>query len=90
MTVTYDVRMTADTRRTIRCADEVWLPAKAEAAERGESLSEVIRQALVKYAKGQTCGSDVDTYARLLTDALRRDGQAPTANAIKLLLRGRS
>lgn len=39
------------TRRTIRIPDEVWEPAKEAAEARGESLSEVIRAALVRYTK---------------------------------------
>lgn len=38
-------------QRTVRVPDEVWLPAKAAAERRGESLSEVIRVALERYAK---------------------------------------
>jgi predicted DNA binding CopG/RHH family protein len=37
-------------RRTVRIPDEVWQAAQAKAAERGDNLSEVIREALVKYA----------------------------------------
>jgi hypothetical protein len=38
-------------RRTVRISDEVWQAAQKRAAERDESVSEVIREALVKYAK---------------------------------------
>jgi hypothetical protein len=38
-------------RRTVRVPDEVWLPAKAVAEERGESLSDVIRAGLERYVK---------------------------------------
>jgi hypothetical protein len=31
--------------------DELWLPAQAKAAERGEDLSTVIRAALERYVK---------------------------------------
>lgn len=35
--------------RNVRVDDDLWLPAKAIAAARGESLSEVIRDALAEY-----------------------------------------
>ena len=35
--------------RTFRCEDDIWLPAKAAAEERGENLSDVIREALRRY-----------------------------------------
>lgn len=37
------------TSRNIRIADELWQTAVAVAAQRGESVSEVIRRALVEY-----------------------------------------
>lgn len=37
--------------RTIRIPDEVWFAALAKADERGEVLSEVIRDMLEKYAR---------------------------------------
>jgi hypothetical protein len=39
------------THRTVRVEDGLWLPAKAKAAERGENLSDVIREALRAYAE---------------------------------------
>ena len=36
--------------RTIRVPDEEWRAAQDKAAERGETLSEVIRRALKRYA----------------------------------------
>lgn len=39
------------THRTVRIEDALWGAAKAKAAEREESLSEVIRLALVEYIK---------------------------------------
>lgn len=36
-------------RRTIRIADELWLPASELAAQRGESVSDVVRRALEAY-----------------------------------------
>jgi predicted HicB family RNase H-like nuclease len=36
-------------RRTIRVDDELWLSAVVKAAERGESVSDVIRRALERY-----------------------------------------
>jgi hypothetical protein len=40
-----------DPIRTVRVPDEVWQAALARAAERDETVSEVIRRALVRYAK---------------------------------------
>lgn len=37
--------------RTIRIPDEIWLPAKAKAEAEGETLSDVIREALRAYAR---------------------------------------
>jgi len=37
------------TLRNIRVADEVWLPAKERAQQNGETLSDVVRRALVEY-----------------------------------------
>ena len=37
--------------RSVRVSDAVWLAAQVKADERGENLSEVIRAALVRYAK---------------------------------------
>lgn len=39
------------TRRTFRIPDPIYLPAQEKAEERGESLSDVVRQALERYAK---------------------------------------
>ena len=36
--------------RTVRVPDDEWEAAKAKAAEKGETLSEVIRRALRRYA----------------------------------------
>lgn len=36
--------------RTIRISDELWEAAQAEAAERGESVTDAIRRALVRYS----------------------------------------
>lgn len=41
-------------QRSVRVGDEVWLPAKAIAESRGESLSEVIRAALERYVRRHT------------------------------------
>jgi len=38
-------------RRTIRVSDVLWDAAAAKAAERGESLSDVLRRALERYVK---------------------------------------
>ncbi len=44
--------MTAGTRkRGIRIPDELWNQARTTAAEHGDNLSEIIRQALVEYVK---------------------------------------
>ena len=37
--------------RAVRVPDELWRAAKEKAAERGESVSDVIRKALERYAK---------------------------------------
>lgn len=37
--------------RTYRAEDDVYLPAQEAAAKRGDNLSEVIRRALIEYAK---------------------------------------
>ncbi len=37
--------------RVIRVPDDLWHAAQAKAAERGESLSEVIRRALARYVR---------------------------------------
>ncbi len=37
--------------RAVRVEDALWGAAKAKAAERGESVSEVIRRALVRYVR---------------------------------------
>lgn len=37
--------------RAVRISQEVWAAAQAKAHERGETVSEVIRRALVRYAK---------------------------------------
>ncbi len=41
------------TLRNVRVPDEVWLPAKERAAEQGETVSDVVRRALVDYVKEQ-------------------------------------
>lgn len=40
--------------RTIRIADELWSAARAVAAKRGDSLSDVIREALERYVQRHT------------------------------------
>lgn len=37
--------------RSVRIPDDIWEAAKAKAAERGDSMTDVIRQALERYAK---------------------------------------
>lgn len=37
--------------RTVRVPDDLWRGAQAKAAERGDNLSEVIRQALTRYVR---------------------------------------
>jgi predicted HicB family RNase H-like nuclease len=41
--------------RAVRISDELWQAAQAKAAERGESLSLVIRRALEHYAGACPC-----------------------------------
>lgn len=36
--------------RTIRIADEVWIPAQAKAKREGRNVSEVVREFLTDYA----------------------------------------
>ncbi len=38
-------------RRTVRVPDDVWRAAQEKAERRGETLSDVIRRALERYAK---------------------------------------
>lgn len=38
-------------RRTIRIEDDLWELAQKKAAERGESVSDVLRKALIRYVK---------------------------------------
>jgi hypothetical protein len=38
------------THRTFRCTDEVWLPAKRAAEQRGETITDVLVRALKEYA----------------------------------------
>lgn len=40
-------------RRTVRIAPEVWDAARAVAAERGETVSDVIRRELIRYVRSQ-------------------------------------
>ena len=40
--------------RAIRVPDEVWIPAQEQASEDAVSLSSVIREALIFYAKDKT------------------------------------
>lgn len=35
--------------RNVRVSDEVWQPARERAAENGETVSDVVRRALVEY-----------------------------------------
>lgn len=37
--------------RTIRISDELWQAAQAKAAERGETLTDVLRRSLERYVK---------------------------------------
>jgi len=39
------------TARAVRLPDELWNAAKEKAAERGESVSDVIRRSLERYVK---------------------------------------
>jgi hypothetical protein len=41
------------TRRGVRIEDELWQQSKATAGDRGDNLSEVLRQALIEYNKGR-------------------------------------
>lgn len=39
--------------RTLRVAEEVWEPARQKAAREGRSLSEVIREFLIRYSSSE-------------------------------------
>lgn len=39
--------------RLVRVPDDLWAAAQAKAAERGETVSDVVRRALKRYAKRQ-------------------------------------
>jgi len=41
----------ADTPRAIRIPDDLWAEALAKAAERGETVSDVVRAALARYVR---------------------------------------
>ncbi|MGH3828065.1 MAG: hypothetical protein ACRDQX_12985 [Pseudonocardiaceae bacterium] len=45
-------------RRSIRIPDEIWRPAVRKAQERGETVSDVLRRALIAYLGDNT---DTDT-----------------------------
>jgi hypothetical protein len=40
----------ATKNRVVRVTDDIWEAAKAAAAERGETVSDVVRRALIDYA----------------------------------------
>ena len=42
------------THRTIRIPDEVWQPALAVAEREGDTLSEIVRRALIAYTAAHT------------------------------------
>ena len=44
--------------RSIRVPDDIWEAAQKVAAERGESVSEVIRRALKRYARSGTTNTN--------------------------------
>ena len=44
------------TRHAIRIPDPLWNQARTTAAEHGDNLSEIIRQALVAYVRTRTTG----------------------------------
>lgn len=47
-----DVRNAEQTpRRTVRVSNEVWDAAAAKAEEKGETVSDVVRRALIAYAR---------------------------------------
>lgn len=43
--------MPATPNRTVRVSDELWEAAKRVASDRGESVADVIRQALERYVR---------------------------------------
>jgi hypothetical protein len=40
----------ATPNRSVRCPDEVWLPAKAKAEDNGETITDVVNRLLKEYA----------------------------------------
>jgi predicted transcriptional regulator len=44
--------------RSVRVGDDLWSAAKRTAAERGEDVSDVIRQALARYVKRHASGDE--------------------------------
>lgn len=45
------------TIRSVRVSDDVWIPAQTAAADNGDNLSEIIREALIAYTASHTKGS---------------------------------
>lgn len=52
--------------RSIRVPDDIWLPARALAAELGDTLTDVIRKALAAYVAGGRPESTVDSQSEAL------------------------
>lgn len=50
----------ATPRRTFRSPDDTWLPAKRVAKDRGETLTDVLNRALVRYARAHPLPDDED------------------------------
>ena len=46
------------TIRSIRVSDEIWDAAKEATELEGETISDVVRRALIEYAGARTAGSD--------------------------------
>jgi hypothetical protein len=68
--------MANTTMRSIRVSDDVWDPAKEATEREGETLSDVVRRALIEYAAGQSRASEV---ARL-RDIIERIDSANTTS----------
>lgn len=58
------VRETHTPLRNVRVPDDVWQPAKERAEANGETVSEVVRRALVEYVTPPPPGPSAPTRAR--------------------------
>lgn len=61
-------------RRTIRIADDLWNAAAAKADERGESVSDVVRQALERYTNEQAMADGLPALRTRILKELGNEG----------------